>query len=124
MKVFLDVLGYIYYRLAKFEEFCWFKGHISYSGGFIGLSLALYVVNICHYLDIHCEINIHPFYKLLLLLIPQSVGLVIASSVFVKEKYKTLKEKYKYEKNRTLKGFLIVLFLVLPIVLLFTWIKD
>ena len=120
MKKILNALGYIYYRLAYFEESCWYEGHICNSGGLIGCSLALYVVNAFHYLGY--EIPIPLFYKFILVFIPGFIGL-LAADIFMKERYKCLKEKYKQDNNRTLKGWIIAFVLAFPLILLLTWIE-
>ena len=118
------ILGYVLYRLATFEEICWHGNQgFSNSGFFIGASLALYIVDLCHCIGYNFE-----FDSMLIFTGVFAFLVSIILDIFVWKKWKKIKARYLHDnrgnEDRDLKGWLIVLVLVFPLLWVFTWFET
>ena len=115
------IIGYVLYRLAYFEDVCRYDNSEYTNVGFtLGTSLALYIVNLCHYLGYDFALN--PMF-----IFVGSFTFIFATilNVCMWKKWKKLKAKYLHDivgnEDWTLKGWFIVLVLFFPLILVFTW---
>ncbi|MBP5679782.1 MAG: hypothetical protein J6X31_01865 [Bacteroidales bacterium] len=118
------ILGYVLYRLATFEEICWHGNQgFSNSGFFIGASLALYIVDLCHCIGYNFE-----FDSMLIFTGVFAFLVSIILDIFVWKKWKKIKARYLHDnrgnEDWALKGWLIVLVLVFPLLWVFTWFET
>ena len=117
------ILGYIIYRMGTFEQFWWHGNEsVTCTGLEIGTSLALYIVNLCHWAGYDIE-----FQSLIIFVAAFAYIMAIIIDIVMHNKWKKLKAKYLHDnvgnEDWTLKGWLIVFVLVLPLILLFTWLE-
>lgn len=118
------ILGYVLYRMGCFEEICWHKSvNINNTYWFLGVSFSLYIVNLCHYLG--CDFTIDSIF---ICVGVSSFSVEILLDIFVSKKWKKIKAKYLHDnrgnEDWALKGWLIVLVLVFPLLWVFTWFET
>lgn len=121
------LIEYVYYRMISFYERSLFepvyhpKNHKIHAAGLFALCLFFNILSIAYAIALLFRIEESKLfidYAFVIALI-LALAISITVSVLYDKKYKTLCKKYKKEKNRSLKGWLIVVYCICSILMFF-----